>query len=264
MKKPTVLLFLLTMLGLFSCGNSYVLSPEQMEDLLVDIHLADGITLQNSDFKKTDAKLDLYSTIYKKHHTDKAQFDSSMIYYSENLTDFAEIYEAVFDRLTQLEVEVQVGNYAATTAPATKAVNARIANADLDILPYVQKEYWPKNREIIFTDKEFEHGAKVNVLLDTLIHPRMEMRMSLEAMGVTQATCNLEFQYDGDDVETRNFDIPLSDENVAINWSVQGSPNKIAMTFTAEKDTLDEVSFILKDCRVYEVSQEAHNIYLFN
>ncbi len=87
--------FLFFSLFLSSCGEpSWVLSEKKMEDVLFDIHIADGeIRMNYADFHKEEEKADLYESIYEKHGITKHDFDTSLVWYGANLDKFVRIYE---------------------------------------------------------------------------------------------------------------------------------------------------------------------------
>lgn len=247
---------------MFSCGNSYVLSPDQIEDLLVDLHLAEGIALEHSvDFRTTDDKLDLYSTVYAKHNTDKAQFDSSMVYYSENLSELTEIYEGVYERLVALEVEVEVGNFTPITSIVNQDVYLRIVSEDKELLPFVQNELWGKKR--LFEFGNFDTPISEEVKLDTLINRKLELRYTMEIDSLSSAQCKVTMYYDEDKSEEKKFELAVDSVSLIKNsWTVSDSPQRIVLEFNADPMN-DNAKMSIKDVRLYDVASEKHNIYLF-
>ena len=98
--KEGVSLFLLCFL-LFSCAPSLprgILDEEEMTDILVDIHLSEGMAEalgENPDI----ARFKYAQTVFRKHHITEAEFDSSMIYWSGRSEDFIIIYNNVVTRI---------------------------------------------------------------------------------------------------------------------------------------------------------------------
>ena len=264
MKTYKAPLFIIALVSLFSCGSSYVLSPELMEEVLVDMHLAEGIAIERSiDFKTTDEKLNLYSTVYAKHNTDKAQFDSSMVYYSENLGELQEIYEVVYERLLALQVEVKNGNFSPLKSSISNEVYARIVSEDKDILPLIQNELWGKKRVYDFSYIDFEKGINDVIKIDTLMNRQLELRFTLNTDSLVSAQCKVTMYYAEDKTEEKVFDLPLaSDDVVKSTWTVSESPSKIAVQFDADPMNKN-AKLNIKDVRLYDMSSEAHNISLF-
>ena len=100
MKRLASLLILLTSL-LVACSPSLpsgILDEDDMTDVLVDFHLAQGMAEAQSE--NTDiARYNYIQAIFRKHRITEAEFDSSMIYWSGRAEDFAEIYDNVVTRV---------------------------------------------------------------------------------------------------------------------------------------------------------------------
>jgi hypothetical protein len=71
-----------------------ILSPKQMQSLLIDIHTLEGglMVMPNAVSYK-----DGYSTIFKKHNTNAVQYEESMRFYQEKPHLLENIYAAVRD-----------------------------------------------------------------------------------------------------------------------------------------------------------------------
>lgn len=98
-----------------------VLSARQMEDLLVDIHKSEAL-IENGTmvkFNTPDKKEALRESIFRKHHTDKAQFDTSLMWYGRNLDKYIRIYDNVIARLREQEAKVSGGTAEETKPTAT-------------------------------------------------------------------------------------------------------------------------------------------------
>lgn len=73
-----------------------------MEDLLVDIHLAQSMAQEGTDTLPTDYKENLYfAAALAKHGVTKAEFDSSLTYYYIRADRFSEMYKHVAKRLSE-------------------------------------------------------------------------------------------------------------------------------------------------------------------
>ena len=86
---------------LVSCSPtlpSGVLDEEEMTDILVDIHLAQGM-VEAEGANKEVTQYKYAQAVFRKHHTTEAQFDSSMIYWSGRAEDFTLIYDNVVTRI---------------------------------------------------------------------------------------------------------------------------------------------------------------------
>lgn len=102
--SPTLLLtFLLALLTLStSCkgreGRNERLSESKMEDVLYDLHMAQGLALQ-SPYDSIDYYARLYrQEVFAKHDITEADFDSSMVWYGAHIDRLGKIYDALADR----------------------------------------------------------------------------------------------------------------------------------------------------------------------
>lgn len=98
------LILILTLLTALSCSDDptkvrakHVIKKEKVVDILADIHIMDAITNGPGYFRKYNANdsVDLYSAIFDKYGVDKADFDSTISYYSKKPELFLEIYDEV-------------------------------------------------------------------------------------------------------------------------------------------------------------------------
>ncbi len=79
-----------------------VLSARQMEKVLYDIHRADGILYVKGYGHRTDeTTAKYYEVVLQKHGVTQAQFDSSLVWYTDNPKRFDKIYPKVMARLTE-------------------------------------------------------------------------------------------------------------------------------------------------------------------
>lgn len=83
----------------FSCKPSVpsrYIQPDDMEDILYDYHLAEGLSNQNGD---TQSLLVYKTAILKKYNVSNADFDSSMVYYVRHTEELHKIYEHLAERI---------------------------------------------------------------------------------------------------------------------------------------------------------------------
>ena len=87
----------------------YVIPHDKMVDIIVDIHLADGmLTLNNirRDLVLKDT-INIYNEILKYHGYSRKDFDTSLYYYTKNIADYDKIYEEVLNRLNEKETKLK-------------------------------------------------------------------------------------------------------------------------------------------------------------
>ena len=102
MKKGHLILILYSLiLCLQACSPSLpsgILDEDEMTDVLVDYHLAQGMAdAQNDNIEVTRYKY--IQAVFQKHHITEAEFDSSMVYYSGRSEEFTHIYNNVVNRV---------------------------------------------------------------------------------------------------------------------------------------------------------------------
>lgn len=105
LRIPALLLIFLLMLG-SACkkqksitGKAFV-EREVLVDVLVDIHLADGVSNDRKFNRRYDAdSIDMLSPIFEKHHITKAMFDTTIREYSQYPELFDELYNEVLIKL---------------------------------------------------------------------------------------------------------------------------------------------------------------------
>lgn len=167
-------IFLFLLLNAANCNNTkkkYIIPDDKFVDVLVDIHLADAIALQNnpvySGFELDSA--DLYESVFSNHGVTHAQFDSTMSYYGTHPDDFQLIYNKVISKLNVLtetmlnspsETEPQTQIPELIWKSATTYSLPEMGNVDrLEINVPVQStgEYTIEARIKLFKDDESEN-----------------------------------------------------------------------------------------------------------
>ncbi len=101
--------------ALVSCGSEEpketkpgeILEGEKITELLVDLQQIEGannLKYFQGDTGQTNYAL-LYETMFEKHGTTKAKFDSSMAWYAVHPEEMEVIYDNVIEELMKLEAE---------------------------------------------------------------------------------------------------------------------------------------------------------------
>lgn len=101
-----VLLLLILVLAVPACkkkdsisGKAFIKS-EVLVDVLVDIHLADGVTNDRKFNRKYDAdSIDVLSPILEKHKVSREMFDTTLVVYSQHPELFDKVYNEVLIKL---------------------------------------------------------------------------------------------------------------------------------------------------------------------
>lgn len=82
------------------CRPKGVLSSREMRDVLYDLHRADGaIQVAGYNYSHDEELAAYYKSVLDKHGITQAQFDSSLVWYTDNPQRFNKIYPKVVARL---------------------------------------------------------------------------------------------------------------------------------------------------------------------
>jgi len=105
-----IVLNIILLSALTNCNNSSkqkIISGENLNSILVDMHLAEGMHSVNTVVKKHELdKETLYAMILDKHGYTKSEFDSAMSYYSKKRTKMLlKIYDDVMEELSRMDDE---------------------------------------------------------------------------------------------------------------------------------------------------------------
>lgn len=104
-------IFVAIILAIVGCNTKkrQLIPEDDLVDILVDIHLAEALfkvtRIKTQKFSIYDS-LDIYDSVVVQHGYTKAQYDSTLAYYSDNITKFKAIYDKVIEKLNKLEGEV--------------------------------------------------------------------------------------------------------------------------------------------------------------
>lgn len=149
--RLSIILFLLLLfLGSCTAGKrpSGVLSPQRMEEVLYDYHLAQAVS---TDLRGGDRyQKELYlNYVFDKHGTTEAQFDSSMVWYARNPKALSAIYEHLLVR-----TDAELDRVSALKAVAERRVAKPVEGDSADLwyeLPHLLFSSFPPERNRTFS-----------------------------------------------------------------------------------------------------------------
>lgn len=184
---------LLLTIVMFSCKPSMpdkYLKPSEMADILFDYHLAEGMqnVLQNND---SIAMRAYELSILNKYGVSKADFDSSLVYYTRHTAMLEKVYDDVVDRLNRessLYGGAQIGlngefvNSADTT-------NVWQSSPSCILSPYAGVNRLSFE---IKADSSYHEGDKLMFDFDTQFIYQDGMRDALAVLAVTYANDSVE------------------------------------------------------------------------
>lgn len=109
MKKFIVISFLLVFVLGCQDNEKKIIPPRDMKPILVEMHIFDGMIAHSAYREKLDSidTLSYEEAILNQYGYTKAQFDSSINYYSGRLRDFDKIYQEVLNELNRMQAETQ-------------------------------------------------------------------------------------------------------------------------------------------------------------
>ncbi len=97
-----------------ACNNrpKGVLNQEDMTNILTDMHKLDGAMVESGImFSNDSTKIKYYNFVFSKYNITKADFDSSLVWYTKKPQEFSKIYNKVLLNISLLEKEVKSGKY---------------------------------------------------------------------------------------------------------------------------------------------------------
>lgn len=169
-----------------------ILDEDDMEDILVDYHLAQGMAEGHAqDIEVTRYKY--IQAVFRKHHVTEAEFDSSMVYYSGRSEEFAHIYNNV---LTRVRVQAERMGLEATT---TKDQFANLTNEGDTANIWLGKDFACIQPDAVHNTYSFQMQA------DTTFHPGDDFIWRFNSLFVANSPNNeaialLNFYFEGDTV----------------------------------------------------------------
>lgn len=152
------LFLILALLAISSCGRrpKNVLTPAQMQDILVHTHMLDGVFASgNFRYYTQEEKAQYYNSILAERNITQAQYDSSLVWYTANPEQFEKIYNQVTDQLAKKEKEIK-----AAIALGSDRTNLTFASNDL----------WQTSRAFTF-NKYTPNDSLRFVIKDTTLMP---------------------------------------------------------------------------------------------
>lgn len=143
LKIVCVLLMCVAMMG---CRPRGVLSNREMRDVLYDLHLTDGaIQVAGYIYSHDEEVAGYYKNVLDKHGITQAEFDSSLVWYTDNPQIFNKIYPKVIARL---EKDLAVTKVLRDAEQAKKS-NKKPSNSSKPHIPL---------RDLLEVEKEWQKG----------------------------------------------------------------------------------------------------------
>lgn len=190
---------ILPILLLFSCRpqvpDKYI-QPGEMEDLLYDYHLSQGVasTLADEGDGNGDYKRRLYFlAVLKKYGVSEAEFDSSMVYYYSHADRMAEIYKSLEERL---DADAQKIGASGGTHTVMLSANGDTANV------------WNGVRSKVLCAVPLHNRMDFHIVADTSYHANDMLQLNFRSSflyqeGMKDAVALIAVKYEGDTIVSR-------------------------------------------------------------
>lgn len=182
--------------------NQYI-QPDDMEDILYDYHIADGMVSTRPGTNE-DLTQAYRVAVLKKHHVTQAEFDSSMVYYMENAELLHTIYENLGERLQ--DESRRLGG-PALTASGQYPVNGDTANV------------WRGPSFMVLTSKVPFNYQSFSIKADTTYHAGDMLMLTMNSQfifqdGMRDGNVVLALVLKNDSVITRKVHISTDMQNM--------------------------------------------------
>lgn len=191
------------LLVLVSCKPSVpeqYIQPDDMEDLIYDYHLAQGIASQENGNPDYNNKL-TFELVLKKYGYTKAEFDSSLVYYYTRADRLQEIYKHVTTRLDK-----EAERYGAEINNSQIATNS-LGGDTTDV--------WRGKKSLILLNDRPYHLYQFSQKADTAFHEGDSFMMNINTtwlmqQGNRQAAVYLAITYANDSITKQYATISTS------------------------------------------------------
>lgn len=106
MKRLPVIIILILVLASCSKVPGSVIQPEEMAQLMADVHTGEAMLEMNrQDYPNDSMKLILRQSIYARHGVTAAEVDSSFGWYGRNITYYMDVYDRTIEILENRLIE---------------------------------------------------------------------------------------------------------------------------------------------------------------
>ncbi|HRW63386.1 MAG TPA: DUF4296 domain-containing protein [Bacteroidales bacterium] len=108
-----IFLLFISLFLFISCNKpktpEYVIPHEKMVNIIVDMHLLDGMLTVNEIRREIAGKdtSNIYNSVLNYYGYSRHDFDTSLFYYSKNITEYDVIYQEVLNRLGEIESRIK-------------------------------------------------------------------------------------------------------------------------------------------------------------
>jgi len=216
---------------------SEYIQPDDMEDLIYDYHLAQGIASQQDGNPEYNRRL-TFELVLKKHGLTQAQFDSSLVYYYTRADRFQEIYKHVQERLN-----TEAEKYGAAVSQGL-ITTASLSGDTADV--------WKGNRALLlFNDRPY-HLYQFSQKADTSYHAGDSFMLSMNTTWLMQQ---------GNRQAAVYMAITYANDSTVKQYSTVSSSGITTLRFPYCKDRVKEIKgFVM--CGMRPSTDDTNNLCL--
>ena len=162
MRFASLILVLTILLG--SCSNDkYYIPEDDLVNLIVDLHLAEGVMNVETGMPSGSAtQLEAINTVLRRHNIERERFDSTMAYYALHVNKYDAVYDKVLDRLMLAETHIKAGEYDKSDVLKAQNTIREFFPEDTVLMDSLIKEFWWDKRNITLLDTFSNERGKFN------------------------------------------------------------------------------------------------------
>ena len=197
---------------------SRYIQPDDMEDLIYDYYMAQGIASQQSGNIDYNRCLN-FELVLKKHGVSQADFDSSLVYYYTRADRFQDIYKNVQTRLNN-----EAEKYGGVVRTSESIDSGTLGGDTADV--------WKGERMLMLLNDRPYHLYQFSQKADTTFHAGDSFVMSFNTSWLMQ---------NGNRQATAYFAVVYENESIAKQYSTISSNGPITMRISYCKLRIKEI-----------------------
>ena len=193
-----IILFALTVIWMAGCKPGVpgeLIQPDDMEEILYDYHIADGMAMAEGNENVSYLRTVYREAALRKHGVSQAEFDSSLVYYYRHTERLYEIYDRLSKRLN--EESTNLGS----TANEMSQLGGEVGQGDTTTV-------WTYPQTVVMLPAPPYNVLSFSVKADTSYHAGDKMIFNIDAQfifqdGVRDGVAMLAVTFRNDSVATQ-------------------------------------------------------------
>lgn len=146
-----------------------IISEKEMQKILVDMMVAESMINTNvNTFREDTTRLALYESIFEKHNITRALYDSSLVWYGQNLDIFMKVYDRVVVDIDRMILNL--GDIQADAAPVSNSDSINI---------------WPRRPSLTLQPNSVFNGTTFDIKPPTSYSSGSSFVLGLKVWGLT-------------------------------------------------------------------------------